>query len=478
MNLLKNSDSKNVIYIKLISPQNYNNNFVTDTKHITWLKLQNFNAAAGEICSIPNPDGGVECVYFGIGKQDISTDNDLYQLADPFQLAKLSSLPTGIYKLDGQLQNAETAYMAFGLSAYNFNRYKQKSDDQPKPQLLLPEGLDLAAIQAQVEAISLTRDLVNTPANDLGPAELAAALKNLANNFGAKYSEIVGDDLLKKGFTLIHTVGRASADASDYATDRAPRYAEFKWMPDKKPKNLPKVTLVGKGVVFDTGGLDLKTAAGMITMKKDMGGAANVMGLAYMIMSANLPIELTVMIGAVENSVAANAFRPSDVLTSYKGLTIEIGNTDAEGRLVLADLLAYADEAAPDLLIDMATLTGAARVAVGPEIAAYFTDDAKISAELNNHSATTFDPIWQLPLHKAYLKTMDSRVADLNNMSSMPLAGASTAALFLKRFVEHAETYIHWDLNAWNISARPARPIGGEAQGIRAIFSMLKQRYT
>ena len=477
MNLIKNLDIKNATSVKLISSQNYANSFVTDAKHTAWLKLHNFSATEGEICSIPNSNGGIECVYFGVGKQDISQDNNIYQLVDPFQLAKLSILPAGIYKLDGQLKNAETAYIAFGLSAYNFNRYKPKSDDRPKPQLLLPEDADLPAVQAQVEAISLTRDLVNTPANDLGPAELAKALKDLGAKFGAKYSEIVGDDLLKKGFNLIHTVGRASADASDYATDRAPRYAEFKWTPDKKAQNLPKVTLVGKGVVFDTGGLDLKTAAGMVTMKKDMGGAANVMGLAYMIMSANLPIDLTVMIGAVENSVAANAFRPSDVLTSYKGLTIEIGNTDAEGRLVLADMLAYADEAAPDLLIDMATLTGAARVAVGPEIAAYFTDDAKISAELNSHSAATFDPIWQLPLHKAYLKTMDSRVADLNNMSSMPLAGASTAALFLKRFVEHAETYIHWDLNAWNISARPARPIGGEAQGIRAIFSMLKQRY-
>uniref|UniRef100_A0A2A4YYF4 Leucyl aminopeptidase n=1 Tax=OCS116 cluster bacterium TaxID=2030921 RepID=A0A2A4YYF4_9PROT len=477
MNLVKKSDVKNhaeVICVKLISQQDYNNNSVTDAKHSAWLKLHDYKAAEGEICIISNAKGAVDCIYFGTGSQD----GELHQLADPFNLAKLSSLPAGIYELDGHIQHAETGYLAFGLAEYDFSRYKQKTTDKIKVQLVVPKNLDHAGIKAQIEAISLTRDLVNTPANDLGPAELAAALKDLGAKFGAKYSEIVGDDLLKKGFNLIHTVGRASADASDYSSSRAPRYAEFKWSGGGEAKNRAKLTLVGKGVVFDTGGLDLKTAAGMVTMKKDMGGAANVMGLAYMIMSANLPVDLTVMIGAVENSVAANAFRPSDVLTSYKGLTVEIGNTDAEGRLVLADLLAYADEAAPDLLIDMATLTGAARVAVGPEIAAYFTDDDEISTTLNAHSANTFDPIWQLPLHKAYLKSMDSRIADLNNMSSMPLAGASTAALFLKRFVEQAETYIHWDLNAWNISNRPARPIGGEAQGIRAIFSMLKQRYT
>lgn len=476
MNLIQKSThiSDNVIEVKLISQQDYKGKSIADEKHVTWLKRNDFSALEGEVATIYTADGAVACAYFGTGSQAKNT----HQLADPFNLAKLDQLPSGVYKLAGNLQNAETAYLAFGLTAYNFNKYKKESKkSQKQVQLLLPDDIDFADIKAQIEAISLTRDLVNTPANDLGPAELAAAMKHLSDQFGATYSEIVGDDLLKKGFNLIHTVGRASATRSDYATDRAPRYAEFKWSGNSKAKNPPKVTLVGKGVVFDTGGLDLKTAAGMVTMKKDMGGAANVMGLAYMIMSANLPIDLTVMIGAVENSVAANAFRPSDVIKSYKGLTIEVGNTDAEGRLVLADLLAYADEAKPDLLIDMATLTGAARVAVGPEIAAYFTDNAEISADLNQHSTQTFDPIWQLPLHKPYQKSLKSRIADLNNMSSMPLAGASTAALFLKHFVENAGIYIHWDLNSWNISERPARPIGGDAQGIRAIFSMLKQRY-
>lgn len=465
MKLIQNSDA--AIAITLISKSAYGNKSVTDAKHKAWLELNDFKAAEGEICVVANEQGGVAAVYFGTGEGENA-------LSDPFNLGKLASLPKGDYEISATLENAEIAYYACGLTSYKFDKYTKKpSSDHVR--LVVQDGLDFSAIQAQINAVSLTRDLINTPANDLGPTELAAAVKDLSDEFGGKYSEIVGDDLLKKGFNLIHTVGRASDEGSDYSSSRLPRYAELKWQ--GKGDKLPKLTLVGKGVVFDTGGLDLKPAAGMVTMKKDMGGAANVLGLAYMIMSASLPVDLTVMIGAVENSVAANAFRPSDVLTSYKGITVEIGNTDAEGRLVLADLLAYADEQSPDLLIDMATLTGAARVAVGPEIAAYFTDDAEISVALNEHSAIQFDPVWQLPLHQAYLKSMKSHVADMNNLSSMPLAGASTAALFLKCFVENADTYIHWDLNAWNISERVARPIGGDAQGIRAIFSMLKQKF-
>lgn len=473
MKLLKKT-SETIIPIKLISQQDYNQQTDLSAPEAAWLKLSGFNAAEGEFATIQNDRGGVERVFFGLGEQN----GKINELDDPFNLAKLAQLPAGIYQLDTKLNNAETAYFACGLSSYKFSKYKTDKNniiDGAKVQLLLPDDLDLDSINAQIEAVSLTRDLVNTPANDLGPAELAQAVRDLAGKFGATYRDIVGDDLLDKGFNLIHTVGRASTKP------RAPRFVEMKWQPTQMPakggKKLPKLTLVGKGVVFDTGGLDLKPAAGMLTMKKDMGGAANVLGLAMMIMSANLPVELTLLIGAVENSVSADAFRPSDILTSYKGLTIEIGNTDAEGRLVLADLLAYADEQAPDLLMDMATLTGAARVAVGPEIAAYFTKDAEMSSQLNLHSKQVHDPIWQLPLHTAYLKTMNSKLADLNNLSSMPLAGASTAALFLNCFVEQASCYIHWDINSWNISERPARPIGGDAQGIRTIFSMLKQRY-
>lgn len=467
MKLLRKS-AQPTIPVKLISKQGFEQLAVSNPQNAKWLTLSGFEANEGDVAIIQNDQGGVARVYFGIGAQL----GEIYQLTDPFHLAKLDQLPMGIYELDAPLAAAETAYFAAGLSGYKFDRYQKPDDVKAEAQLIVPQDCDLEAINVQIAAVSLTRDLINTPANDLGPAELAQAVQDLADKFSANYSEIIGDDLLNKGFNLIHTVGRAATE------QRAPRLVQMQWRPSVAgTKSLPQLTLVGKGVVFDTGGLDLKPAAGMLTMKKDMGGAANVIGLAYMIMSANLPVELTLLIGAVENSVAANAFRPSDILTSYKGLTVEIGNTDAEGRLVLADLLAFADEQAPDLLLDMATLTGAARVAVGPEIAAFFTNDVEIAATLNMHSSETHDPIWQLPLHQAYLKTMNSKLADLNNISSMPLAGASTAALFLGRFVEQAATYIHWDLNAWNISAHPARPIGGDAQGIRAIFSMLKQRY-
>ncbi|NRA87412.1 MAG: leucyl aminopeptidase family protein [Rhizobiales bacterium] len=464
MKLIKSS--KNAIEIELISMAQMGNLSDLPKSHAAWLKLNNFGASEGEISVLQDANGQVSKVYFGVGKQSHAT----FTLDDPFNLAKLKQLPNGDYTLVGALKNAEIAYFAFALADYSFDRYKQPNAlKKAAVNLVIGHGVNIDDVQMQVDATNITRDLVNTPANDLGPAELAAAVKQLADKFGADYNDIIGDDLLDKGFTLIHTVGRAS--------DRAPRLVELKWR-GSDAENLPKITLVGKGVVFDTGGLDLKPAAGMITMKKDMGGAANVIGLCHMIMGAKLPIDLTLLIGAVENSVSSNAFRPSDVFKSYKGLTVEIGNTDAEGRLVLADLLAYADESNPDLLLDMATLTGAARVAVGPEIAAYFTEDMALAQSLNEISANIYDPIWQLPLHKAYLKSMNSKVADINNISSMPLAGASTAALFLAKFVENAKTYIHWDLNSWNISDRPARPVGGEAQGIRTIFSMIKQKYT
>ncbi|MCJ8323689.1 MAG: leucyl aminopeptidase family protein [Rhizobiales bacterium] len=476
MKLLTKSEIKTQpVPVKLLSIDGLENIQAEVPNHAKWLDLNNFTAAEGELAIIQNSSGGIEQVYFGMGAQL----TDIFEFSDPFNMAKLKQLPDGVYCLDDKLQNADIAYFAFALAGYKFDRYKKPDHEAASNvQLVVSDDVDLAAILTQVKAVGITRDLVNTPANDLGPEQLAQAVKQVSDEFGATYNELVGDELLDKGFNLIHTVGRAA----DFAAGRAPRFVELNWQAtnaDKAAgKDLPQLTLVGKGVVFDTGGLDLKSAAGMLTMKKDMGGAANVIGLAHMIMAANLPVKLTLLVGAVENSVAANAYRPSDVLKSYHGISIEIGNTDAEGRLVLADLLAYADEKSPDLLIDMATLTGAARVAVGPEIAAYFTDDDELSALLNAHSAKVFDPIWQMPLHKPYLKTMNSRVADMNNISSMPLAGATTAALFLKCFVKDAKSYIHWDINSWNITDRPARPIGGDAQGIRAIFSMLKQKYT
>ncbi len=457
----------NAIEIALISCEMYEKGDFP-AAHMTWLGINKFSAGEGEIAIIQDEAGFIAQVYFGVGNQ--KTQN--FELADPFNLAKLNQLPAGNYEISGMLYSAEVAYLAFGLADYDFDRYKQTANNEKaQVNLVVGHGVDLFDVQVKIDATIMVRDLINIPANDMGPEQLSNAVKKLADKFGGTYSEIIGEDLLKNNFNLVHAVGRASTSA------RAPRLAKLQWR-GSDAKNLPKVTLVGKGVVFDTGGLDLKPAAGMLTMKKDMGGAANVIGLCFMIMSAKLPIDLTVLIGAVENSVSADAFRPSDILTSYKGLSVEIGNTDAEGRLVLADLLAYADEDAPDLLLDMATLTGAARVAVGPEIAAFFTDDAEFAADLNKHALKTHDPVWQLPLHKPYAKTLKSKVADLNNISSMPLAGATTAALFLDNFVENAEVYIHWDLNAWNISDRPARPIGGEAQGIRTIFSVLEQKFT
>lgn len=466
MNLI--SDIVGAIAVETISVGDFEANSNIPATHYSWMVLNGFSGQSGQTCIIANSSGKVEMVYFGVGSQ-LNDDKTQYELADPFDMAHLYKLPAGTYKLVTNLSNAQTGYLAFALAAYEFNDYKpNKTTQKPTTLLVAADNVNFETIKIQTQAIKLTRDLINTPANDMGPAELAQSIAGLANQFGATYKDIIGDKLLDKGFNLIHAVGRASS--------RPPRFVELNWQSDAK-QDLPHITLVGKGVIFDTGGLDLKPAAGMILMKKDMGGAANVIGLAQMIMAHNLPVKLTLLVAAVENSVSSNAFRPSDVLTSYKGLTVEIGNTDAEGRLVLADLLAYGDEAKPDMMIDMATLTGAARVAVGPEIAAFFTDNVETTQTLNEHSAKTDDPIWQLPLYQPYFNGMKSKVADMNNLSSSPMAGATSAALFLKCFVENTQNYIHWDINGWNVSDRPARPVGGEAMGIRAIFSMLQQKY-
>jgi leucyl aminopeptidase len=329
----------------------------------------------------------------------------------------------------------------------------------------LPDGVDGAELTRIIDAVFLVRDLINTPSNDCGPAEIEAAARAIAGKFGAKFRSIVGEDLLKENFPLVHTVGRAS--------DRAPRLIEFSWGNAKHPK----VALVGKGVCFDTGGLDIKTSAGMLVMKKDMGGAAQALGLAQLIMDANLPVRLQVVIPAVENSISGNSFRPGDVLVSRTGASIEIGNTDAEGRLVLADALALADESAPDLIVDFATLTGSARVALGPDLPAAFTDDDELAAALARHGMAESDPSWRMPFWRPYRAMLESKIADSNNVSSGPFAGAITAALFLSRFVERATSWLHLDLFAWNASAKPGRPEGGEAQTIRALYALLTERY-
>jgi leucyl aminopeptidase len=316
--------------------------------------------------------------------------------------------------------------------------------------------------------VRLARDLINAGANDMGPAELAAAAGALAARHGAAFSETVGDTLLDQNFPMIHAVGRAAAPG------REPRLIDIV----AGEPAAAKVTIVGKGVCFDTGGLDIKPSSGMLIMKKDMGGAANALGLAEMILAARLRVRLRVLIPAVENSISGAAFRPGDVLTSRKGLTVEIGNTDAEGRLVLADALALAAEEEPDLLIDLATLTGAARVALGPEVVPFYTRHDQLAADLASHAAAMADPVWRMPLWTPYASMLDSKVADINNTGSAPFAGSITAALFLSRFVPSGIGWIHADIYAWNPSAKPGRPEGGEAQAIRALYAMIEERYS
>jgi leucyl aminopeptidase len=382
---------------------------------------------------------------------------------DRFAAAILAvKLPAGIYRLGETPFAATDAVLAFLLGGYAFTRYRKKARQPPR--LALPPGVNGEEISRIAEALFLARDLINTPANDLGPAELAAAAKKLAAQHGAKISLVSGAALAKK-FPLIDAVGRGSS--------RPPCLIDMTW----GEKSSPRVTLVGKGVCFDTGGYDLKPSAGMLTMKKDMGGAAVALAIAAMAMGAKLVIQLRVLIPAVENSVSGAAMRPGDIFKSRKGLTVEVGNTDAEGRLILADALALADEEAPDLLIDIATLTGAARAATGMELPPFFTDDEKLAADLSRLGDETGDPLWRLPLWRGYDFALASRIADLNNNPSYSYAGAITAALFLNRFVAKAKSWTHLDIPAWNDRARPGRPIGGEANSARALYALLKERY-
>ncbi|MEO0381588.1 MAG: leucyl aminopeptidase family protein, partial [Pseudomonadota bacterium] len=351
----------------------------------------------------------------------------------------------------------EVEALGWLLAGYRFDRYKAQSTMGAN--LIAPAGIDAAQVEAMAQGEALTRTLINTPASDMGPPDLEAAARSLADQFGASLSVIRGDDLLDANFPMIHTVGRAA--------DRAPRLIDMTW-----GATGPKLTLVGKGVCFDTGGLNLKPGASMGLMKKDMGGSAAVLGLAHMIMATGLPIQLRVLIPAVENSVSANAFRPQDILTSRKGLTVEINNTDAEGRLVLADALALAEEGKPDLIISMATLTGAARVAVGPDLAPYFTDDANLVTALEDAAKTQADPVWRLPFHAPYEAMIEPGIADLDNAPKGGFAGTITAALFLHRFVSETP-YMHFDIYGWQPSDAPARPKGGVGQATRALLAAL-----
>ncbi len=420
-----------------------------------WIEEAGFTAATGAVLAVPGDDGRRAFVLLGLG--DARAPNPL------IAGALSAALPAGTYRLESGFDDPALATLAFALGAYRFTRYRA---GEAPPRLVMPQGIDAARVIRIADGVVLTRDLVNTAANDLGPAELAEAAEELAERYGADFSVTMGD-ALADGFPMIHAVGAAAVPA------RAPRLIDFTW----GDAEAPKVTLVGKGVCFDTGGLDLKTSAGMLLMKKDMGGAANVLGLARMIMDAGLPVRLRVLIPAVENAVSGIAFRPGDVLRSRKGLTVEIGNTDAEGRLVLADALALAGEESPDLLFDMATLTGAARVALGPDIPPVYTADERLAADVLRHSEIAADPVWRMPLWAPYMAMLESKIADINNAGSTPFAGSITAALFLQRFVPDEVAWLHADIFAWTPSPKPGRPQGGEAHAIRGFYSFLEERY-
>jgi leucyl aminopeptidase len=419
-----------------------------------WLKAANFSAKDGELVLIPGRHGLAGAVL-GLGKG-----------TDKFALAQLSEqLPKGTYAFGDIAEGygGVNGVLAWILGTYVFGRYRKSGRREAR--LALPRGVDGEQASRIAEGLFLSRDLINTPANDMGPDELAAAARDLAKKHGAKISLVAGDDLLKKNFPLIHAVGRASV--------RQPRLIDVSW---GKP-GAPKVTLVGKGVCFDTGGLDIKPSSGMLMMKKDMGGAATVLGLAHMIMSAKLNLRLRVLIPAVENSVSGNAYRPGDIFTSRKGLTVEIGNTDAEGRLVLADALALADEEKPELMIDIATLTGAARAATGFELPPYFTDDEELSKEFMHHATDVQDFVWRLPLWRGYESAVNSSIADINNSPNYGFAGAITAALFLNRFVTEAKSWMHLDIPAWVDRPKPGRRNGAEGNTARALYALIAARY-
>src|ERR1700678_1975359 len=421
-----------------------------DRNACAFAEASGFEPLAGRHAFLPGPDGTLAGVLFG--------QEDDAKPKDPFLAGKLAGvLPRGAYRF-AHAPHAYTphderlAALAFAFGAYRFARYG-KSD--AAWQLELPGSADAADLSRIVEAVYLARDLVNTPANDMGPDELAAAAAALAARHGAALRTVVGEDLLAQNFPLIHAVGRAAV--------RAPRLIDMRWG-DPAAR---KVTLVGKGVCFDTGGLDIKRDNAMLLMKKDMGGAASVLALAHMIMDRKLDLRLRVLIPAVENAISGAAFRPLDVYRSRKGLRVEVGNTDAEGRLILADALALADEEAPELLIDMGTLTGAARVALGPDLPPFYTDDEALAADVARHGRAENDPLWRLPLWRPYDQMLDSKVADMNNIATGGFAGSIICALFLNRFVAAAKAWLHFDIYAWTPAAKSGRPEGGECQAAR-----------
>jgi len=421
-----------------------------------WLESTGVSGNAGDLAILPGRDGKAAGAVLVLPAKPTLWDFG----------ALGTKLPPGTWKLgDTAPVSATDAAIAIGLGIWKFERYRAKKA-KPGAKILWPADADKARATAAIEAISMARDLITTPSSDMGPAELAGVAQDLAKQHKAKISIIVGDDLLKKNYPTIHAVGRAST--------RAPRLIDLTWGKESDPK----VTLVGKGVCFDTGGLDLKPATGMLNMKKDMGGAATMMAVAAMVMAAKLPVRLRLLIPAVENSVSGNAFRPLDVITTRKGITVEIGNTDAEGRLILCDALAEGASEKPTMMVDCATLTGAARVSLGTDLPALFCNDDTLADGLLAAGTEVTDPMWRMPLYKPYRALLASKVADINNVSGGAFAGAITAALYLQEFVPDDVPWAHFDMMAWNNTSRPGRPEGGEAQAARAIFATIEKRVT
>jgi leucyl aminopeptidase len=419
-------------------------------------RLADFKGKAGQAVVVPDQEGAPAQVLFGLGAEP--TAMGFRGLA--------TKLPAGSYRIarapDG-LASDQIA-LAFALGSYRFDRYKKPSTERPK---LVAEGCDAAEVRQVAHACALARDMVNTPANDMGPRQIESIAREIAEQHGAQVTVIEGEGLLEANYPAIHAVGRAAV------AERAPRLIEIAW----GEPGAPLVAIVGKGVVFDTGGLDIKPSSAMRLMKKDMGGAAHALALGRMVMAARLKVRLVVLVPAVENAIAGDAMRPGDVIASRKGLSIEIGNTDAEGRLILADALTRAAELEPALTIDLATLTGAARAALGPQLPPFFTDDETLAADIARHAQAAGDPLWRLPLWKGYAESVDSDIADLkNDPDAWAQAGAVTAALFLQRFAPSGP-WVHLDIFAWNPKGGPGRPVGGEAQAIRALYALLRERY-
>ena len=430
-----------------------------------FVALEDFKAKAGQVLVLPTPQGVVDRVLLGLGEKG-KADAMLFR-------ALPGKLPGGDYRLSSIPDDLDAGQiaLAFALGSYKFDRYKPRAKgsgaDKPR-RLVADDGVDLAEVHAVAHACALARDMINTPANDLGPLQIETIAREIAEQYGATIVVVTGDDLLEQNYPAVHAVGRAAVPA------RAPRMLELSW----GDASHPRVAIVGKGVVFDTGGLDIKPSGGMRLMKKDMGGAAHALALARMVMAAGLPVALSVLVPVVENAIAGDAMRPGDVLATRAGLTVEVGNTDAEGRLILADALTRAAELEPVLTIDLATLTGAARVALGPQVIPFYTPDDDLALEIEEGARNASDPVWRMPLWDGYREAVESDIADLkNDPDAWAQAGSMTAALFLQRFAPTTGSWVHFDIFAWNPKARPGHAAGGEAQVIRGLYGMLKSRF-